>query len=96
MDEQNKVIEPLIRTNPDHINGAALLDEAELGAKLALVIAMNGSGSYAFKFPWGISDELDERLKASGCEEGSEVWVDLKGLKRNGNGNGNDNDERDE
>lgn len=91
MYEQNKVIEPLIRTNPDHINGAALLDEAELGAKLALVIAMNGSGSYAFKFPWGISDELDERLKASGCEEGSEVWVDLGGLTR-----GNDNDERDE
>lgn len=35
---------------------------------------------------------MDERLKASGCEEGSEVWIDLKGLKRNGN----DNDERDE
>lgn len=91
MEETKKAVEPLIRTNPDHVNGAALLDEAELGAKLALVIAMNGSGAYAFKFPWGISDELDERLKASGCEEGSEVWIDLGGLTR-----GNDNDERDE
>lgn len=83
MEEIKKAVEPLIRTNPDHVSGTALLDEAELGAKLALVIAMNGSGSYAFKFPWGISDELDERLKASGCEEGSEVWIDLKGLARN-------------
>lgn len=91
MEETKKAVEPLIRTNPDHVSGIALLDEAELGAKLALVIAMNGSGSYAFKFPWGISDELDERLKASGCEEGSEVWVNLRGLTR-----GNDNDERDE
>lgn len=91
MEETKKAVKPLIRTNPDHVSGIALLDEAELGAKLALVIAMNGSGSYAFKFPWGISDELDERLKASGCEEGSEVWVNLRGLTR-----GNDNDERDE
>lgn len=83
MEEIKKAVQPLIRTNPDHVSGTALLDEAELGAKLALVIAMNGSGSYAFKFPWGISDELDERLKASGCEEGSEVWIDLKGLARN-------------
>lgn len=83
MEETKKAVQPLIRTNPDHVSGTALLDEAELGAKLALVIAMNGSGSYAFKFPWGISDELDERLKASGCEEGSEVWIDLKGLARN-------------
>lgn len=83
MEKIKKAVEPLIRTNPDHVSGTALLDEAELGAKLALVIAMNGSGSYAFKFPWGISDELDERLKASGCEEGSEVWIDLKGLARN-------------
>lgn len=91
MEETKKAVKPLIRTNPDHVSGTVLLDEAELGAKLALVIAMNGSGSYAFKFPWGISDELDERLKASGCEEGSEVWVDLGGLTR-----GNDNDEKDE
>lgn len=83
MEEIKKAVQPLIRTNPDHISGTALLDEAELGAKLALVIAMNSSGSYAFKFPWGISDELDERLKASGCEEGSEVWIDLKGLTHN-------------
>lgn len=83
MEETKKAVQPLIRTNPDHVSGTALLDEAELGAKLALVIAMNGSGAYAFKFPWGISDELDERLKASGCEEGSEVWIDLKGLARN-------------
>lgn len=83
MEEIKKAVQPLIRTNPDHVSGTALLDEAELGAKLALVIAMNGSGPYAFKFPWGISDELDERLKASGCEEGSEVWIDLKGLARN-------------
>lgn len=83
MEETKKAVQPLIRTNPDHVSGTALLDEAELSAKLALVIAMNGSGAYAFKFPWGISDELDERLKASGCEEGSEVWIDLKGLARN-------------
>lgn len=83
MEETKKAVQPLIRTNPDHVSGTALLDEAELGAKLALVIAMNSSGSYAFKFPWGISDELDERLKASGCEEGSEVWIDLKGLTHN-------------
>lgn len=83
MEETKKAVKPLIRTNPDHVSGTALLDEAELGAKLALVIAMNGSGAYAFKFPWGISDELDERLKASGCEEGSEVWIDLKRLARN-------------
>lgn len=83
MEETKKAVQPLIRTNPDHVSGTALLDETELGAKLALVIAMNSSGSYAFKFPWGISDELDERLKASGCEEGSEVWIDLKGLTHN-------------
>lgn len=88
MEETKKAVQPLIRTNPDHVSGTALLDEAELSAKLALVIAMNGSGACAFKFPWGISDELDKRLKASGCEEGSEVWIDLKGLARN--------DERDE
>lgn len=92
MEEIKKAVEPLIRTNPDHVSGSALLDGEDVCAKLALVIAMNGSGAYAFKFPWGISDELDERLKASGCEEGSEVWIDLKGLARNGN----DNDERDE
>lgn len=92
MDKQNKAVQPLIRTNPDHVSGSALLDGEDVCVKLALVIAMNGSGACAFKFPWGISDELDERLKASGCEEGSEVWIDLKGLARNGN----DNDEKDE
>ena len=80
MKEIKKAVQPLIRTNPDHVSGSALLDEKDFGAKLAMVIAMNGSSSYAFKFPWGVSDELDERLKTSGCEEGSEVWIELKGL----------------
>lgn len=92
MEETKKAVKPLIRTTPDHVSGTALLDGAGLGVKLALVIAMNGSSSYAFKFPWGISDELDERLKASGCEEGSEVWVDLGGLTHK-DGNNNDDDE---
>ena len=78
MEEIKKTVQPLIRTNPDHVSGSALLDGEDVFVKLALVIAMNGSNSYAFKFSWGISDELDERLKASGCEEGSEVWIKLR------------------
>lgn len=92
MEEIKKAVQPLIRTNPDHVNGSALLDGEDLSEKLALIIAINGVGSCAFKFTWGISDNLDNKLKASGCEEGSEVWIDLKGLARNSN----DNDERDE
>lgn len=92
MEETKKAVQPLIRTTPDHVSGTALLDESDISAKLALVVAMNGSNSYAFKFPWGISDELDERLKASGCEEGSEVWVELSGSMCKDN----NNNERDE
>lgn len=53
MEETKKAVQPLIRTNPDHVSGTALLDEAELSAKLALVIAMNGSGSRGeFQMNW--------------------------------------------
>ena len=32
MEETKKTVQPLISTNPDHVSGTALLDEAELGA----------------------------------------------------------------